>query len=215
MISGTYEIQAALTDSNLKAPPTQALTSRLRRRRCWARHRSPRGGVQGLSPWLGPGRDASTQRATPTGKPPSRPAFPGHAAQPEAPPATATRWTQPWPGRSLQLDRIPQTGQTLVFDTGPVLRSSKSAGGGSVPNPAGAAGVLRSEHPRALQGSPALGSGFQELAVGLRPGNGGSSSRRIQSTPVSPLALRDHSGRSDATRSGGKTLPACGNPQRY
>ena len=143
-------------------PPTQALTSRLRRRRCWARHRSPRGGVQGLSPWLGPGRDASTQRATPTWKPPSRPAFPGHAAQPEAPPATATRWTQPLPRRSLQFDKITPTGKTSVFDTGPVLRSSKSAGGGSVPDPAGAAGVLRSEPPSALQGSPAFGSGCSE-----------------------------------------------------
>lgn len=92
MISGMYEIHAVLTDSNLKGPPpaTQALTSRLRRRRCWARHLSPRGGAQGLSRWLGPGRDASTRRATPTWKPPSRPAFPGYAAQPEAPPTTAT-----------------------------------------------------------------------------------------------------------------------------
>ena len=171
------------------ATPTHPLTSRLRRRRCWARHLSPRGGAQGLSPWLGPGRDASTQRATPTWKPPSRPAFPGHAAQPEAPPATATRWTQPLPRRSLQFDKITPTGKTIVFDTGPVLRSSKSAGGGSVPNPAGAAGVLRSEHPRALQGSPALESGFQKPTAGLRPGNGWSSSRRIQSTPVSPLAV--------------------------
>ncbi len=144
------------------ATPTQALTPRRRRGHCWARHLSPRGGAQGLSPWLGPGRDASTQRATPTWKPPSRPAFPGHAAQPEAPPATAARWTQPLPRRSLQFDKITPTGKTIVFATGPVLRSSKSAGGGSVPDPAGAAGVLRSEPPRALQGSPAFGSGCSE-----------------------------------------------------
>ena len=55
----------------------------------------------------------------------------------------------------------------------------------------------------------------QKPTVGLRRGNGGSSSQRIQSTPVSPLALRDHSGRSDSTRSDGKTLPARGTPQRY
>jgi hypothetical protein len=169
---------------------------------------------QGLSPWLGPGRDASTQRATPTWKPPSRPAFPGHAAQLEAPPATATRWTQPLPRRRLQFDKITPTGKTIVFDTGPVLRSSKSAGGGSVPDPAGAAGVLRSEPPRALQGSPAFGSGCSETD-GRAPTREPSSSQRIQSTPVSPLALRDHSGRSDSTRSGGKTLPARGTPQRY
>ncbi len=30
---------------------------------------------------------------------------------------------------------------------------------------------------------------FQKPTVGLRPGNGWSSSRRIQSTPVSPLAV--------------------------
>jgi len=135
---------AVLTDSNLKAlPPTQTLTPRRRRGLCWARHLSPRGGAQGLSPWLGPGRDASTQRATPTWKPPSRQAFPGHAAQPEAPPATATRWTQPLPRRRLQFDKITPTGNY-------------------VPDPAGAAGVLRSEPPRALQGSPAFGSGCSE-----------------------------------------------------
>ena len=215
MISGTYEIHAVLTDSNLKGPPLPR----------HGRHAFG-GDAAGLDTCR---REAGLKACHPGWVPVETPRPRELRRRGSHRAARLSRVTRP--SRKLLLPRPPDG---LSPCPGEVFSSTRSLQRVrpsclqpdlcSAARRAQEEALSRIRQERLECSDQSLQELFkdrlpsdpvvQKPTVGLRRGNGGSSSQRIQSTPVSPLALRDHSGRSDAIRSGGKTLPARGTPQR-